>query len=94
MPNIDIFTNKTYIVLSYLYDKKDNENLIRITQIELSEDLGINRTLINSIFKTLSDNGYIRQDKTRVGRYYLTDTAIQVVGALRKLGSLKSKNWT
>ena len=85
MPNIDIFTNKTYIVLSYLYDKKDNENLIRITQTELSEDLGINRTLINSIFKSLSENKYIRQDKTRVGKYYLTDTAIQVVEDFKKL---------
>ena len=85
MPNIDIFTNKTYIVLSYLYDKKDNENLIKITQTELSADLGINRTLINSIFKSLSENEYIRQDKTRVGRYYLTDTAIQVVEDFKKL---------
>lgn len=85
MPNIDIFTNKTYIVLSYLYDKKDNENLIRITQTELSEKVGINRTLINSIFKLLSENEYIRQDKTRVGKYYLTDTAIQVVEDFKKL---------
>ena len=94
MPNIDIFTNKTYCVLSFLYDNKDNENLVKITQTELSEKVGINRTLINSIFKSLSENEYIRQDKTHVGRYYLTDTAIQVVGALRKLGSLKSINWT
>lgn len=79
MANIDILTNKTYSVLSYLFDKKDSENLVRITQTELSEDLGINRTLINSIFKVLSDNGYIKQDKTRVGRYYLTDAAVKVV---------------
>ena len=85
MANIDILTNKTYSVLSYLYDKKDDINLVRITQTELSEDLGINRTLINSIFKTLSDNGYIRQDKTRVGRYYLTDTAIEVIEDFKKL---------
>lgn len=84
MPNIDIFTNKTYIVLSYLYDKKDNENLIRITQTELSENLGINRTLINSIFKSLSENEYIRQDKTHVGRYYLTDDAVRTVEMFRK----------
>ena len=85
MPNIDIFTNKTYRVLSFLYDNKDNENLVKITQTELSEDLGINRTLINSIFKSLSENEYIRQDKARVGRYYLTDTAIQVVEDFKKL---------
>ena len=85
MANIDILTNKTYSVLSYLYDKKDSEHLVRITQTELSKDLGINRTLINSIFKILSDNGYIRQDKTRVGRYYLTDTGIKVVEVFRKV---------
>ena len=85
MPNIDILTNKTYRVLSYLYDNKDNENLVKITQTELSEKVGINRTLMNSIFKILSDNGYIKQDKTRVGRYYLTDTAIKVVEDFNKL---------
>lgn len=85
MANIDILTNKTYRVLSYLYDNKDNENLVKITQTELSEKVSINRTLMNSIFKILSDNGYIRQDKTRVGRYYLTDTAIKVVEDFKKL---------
>ena len=79
MPNIDILTNKTYIVLSYLYDNRDEENLIKTTQTELSEKLGINRTLMNSIFKILSDNEYLTQDKTRIGRYYLTDAAVKVV---------------
>ena len=84
MPNIDIFTNKTYRVLSFLYDNKDNENLVKITQTELSEKVGINRTLINSIFKSLSENEYIRQDKTHVGRYYLTDDAVRTVEMFRK----------
>jgi DNA-binding MarR family transcriptional regulator len=87
MPNIDILTNKTYIVLAYLYDNKDEENLIKITQTELSETLGINRTLMNSIFKILSDNEYLIQDKTRIGRYYLTDYAIEVVKNLKKLNT-------
>lgn len=85
MANIDILTNKTYSVLSFLYENKDEDNLVKITQTELSEKVGINRTLINSIFKSLSDNGYIEQDKTRVGRYYLTDTAIKVVEDFKKL---------
>ena len=87
MPNIDILTNKTYIVLSYLYDNRDEENLIKTTQTELSEKLGINRTLMNSIFKILSDNEYLIQDKTRIGRYYLTDYAIEVVKNLKKLNT-------
>ena len=85
MANIDILTNKTYSVLSFLYENKDEDNLVKITQTELSEKVGINRTLINSIFKSLSDNGYIEQDKTRVGRYYLTNTAIKVVEDFKKL---------
>ena len=85
MANIDILTNKTYSVLSFLYENKDEDNLVKITQTELSEKVGINRTLINSIFKSLSDNGYIEQDKTRVGRYYLTDEAIKVVCMFRKI---------
>ena len=85
MANIDILTNKTYSVLSFLYENKDEDNLVKITQTELSEKVGINRTLINSIFKSLSDNGYIEQDKTRVGRYYLTDIAIKVVEDFKKL---------
>lgn len=80
----DIFTNEKYRVLSYLYDNKDNKNLVKITQTELCEELDLSRSTINTIFKILKENDYLLHDETRVGRYYLTDRAINTIRLFRK----------
>ena len=39
MSNIDIFTNEKFRILSYLYDIKGKDNLVKITQTELVTEL-------------------------------------------------------
>ena len=84
MSNIDTFTNENFRVLSYLYDNKNKDNLVKTTQTELSNELSLSRSTINSIFKQLKERGYLIHDESRVGRYYLTDKAINVVEMFRK----------
>lgn len=83
MVKLESLTNNNFKLLLYLYDKKDADNLIRITQTEISEDLCLNRGTVNDIFKTLKENGFLVHDKTRIGRYYITDEAVKVIELLK-----------
>ncbi len=78
------FTNDNFRVLAYLYDNMDVSRLVKITQQEVSDALGISRVTINKIFKQLKDGNYITQDTTKVGRYYITDVSVCVVESFRK----------
>ena len=49
MSSIDTFTNDNFRVLSYLYDNKNKDNLVKITQTELSKELALSRGTINAI---------------------------------------------
>ena len=84
MADIKILTNNTYRVLSYLYDKKDKDNLVRITQNEISSDLDLNKSTVNLSMKSLKDNGYITQDEKHVARYGLTEVGVKTVSLFRK----------
>ncbi len=84
MSSIDTFTNDNFRVLSYLYDNKNKDNLVKITQTELSKELALSRGTINSIFKQLKEQDYLIHDDSRVGRYYITDKAVNVVEMFRK----------
>lgn len=77
------FTNDNFRVLAYLYDNMDASRLVKITQQEVSDALGISRVTINKIFKQLKGGGYITQDPTKVGRYYLNDTGVHIVKSFR-----------
>ena len=83
MVKLESLTNNNFKLLLYLYDKKDENNLIRITQTEISEDLCLNRGTVNDIFKSLKENGFLVHDKTRIGRYYITDEAVKVIELLK-----------
>lgn len=83
MVKLESLTNNNFKLLLYLYDKKDANNLIRITQTEISEDLCLNRGTVNDIFKSLKENGFLVHDKTRIGRYYITDEAVKVIELLK-----------
>ena len=83
MSNIDIFTNEKYRILSYLYDIKGKDNLVKITQTELVSELGLSRGTINSVFKILKENGYLIHDDTRVGRYYISTSGLKLVESFR-----------
>jgi DNA-binding IclR family transcriptional regulator len=82
--DIKILTNNTYRVLSYLFDKKDRNNLVVVTQNEVSKDLDLNKTTVNTIMRNLKENGYITQDENHVGRYSLTDAGVKTVSLFRK----------
>ena len=84
MSNIEFFTNSNFKVLSYLYENKDKENLVKITQEEIGMALNMNRTTVNYIMKKLKEKGYIIHDESKVGRYYLTEEAIKIVEPFKK----------
>lgn len=84
VPNISVLTNNSYKVLSYMFDKKDKENLVVITQNEIGEYLKLNKGTVNTIFKVLKDNGYIKYDKKHKGRYTITDSGVKTVSLFRK----------
>ena len=88
MPKITGLTNNNFKVLSYFYDNKDNENLVKTTQDEVGKALEMNRSTINYIVKWLKNEGYITQDITRVGRYYLTDKGLKTVELLKEVDKL------
>lgn len=88
MPKITGLTNNNFKVLSYFYDNKDNENLVKTTQYEVGKALEMNRSTINYIVKWLKNEGYITQDITRVGRYYLTDKGLKTVELLKEVDKL------
>ena len=83
MVKLESLTNNNFKLLLYLYDKKDADNLIRITQTEISEELCLNRGTVNDIFKSLKENGFLVHDKTRIGRYYISDEAVKVIELLK-----------
>lgn len=78
------FTNDNFRVLAYLYDNMDPSRLVKITQQEVSDALGISRVTVNKIFKQLKDGDYITQDSTKVGRYYLTESSVRLVESFRQ----------
>ena len=88
MPKITGLTNNNFKVLSYFYDNKDNENLVKTTQDEVGKALKMNRSTINYIVKWLKNEGYIIHDDTRIGRYYLTQKGIKTVELMRKVNKL------
>ena len=83
MVKLESLINNNFKLLLYLYDKKDADNLIRITQTEISKDLCLNQGTVNDIFKSLKENGFLVHDKTRIGRYYITDEAVKVIELLK-----------
>lgn len=78
------FTNDNFRVLAYLYDNMDSSRLVKITQQEVSDALGVSRVTINKIFKQLKGSDYITQDSTKVGRYYLTESSVRLVESFRQ----------
>ena len=78
------FTNDNFRVLAYMYDNMDDSRLVKITQQEVSDALGISRVTINKIFKQLKEGDYLMQDTSKIGRYYLTDTGVHIVKSFRK----------
>ena len=83
--NTGIFLNNTFDVLSFLYDIKNENNIIRITQQEVADKLHMSRITVNKTFNLLKDNNYIIQDKTHVGMYILTQNALFLIKSINKI---------
>jgi len=84
MSNVENLTNTKFKVLSYLYDIKGKDNLVKVTQSEIVSEFGMSRGSVNNIFKNLKDKGYLVHDNSHIGRYYLTEEAIRAVEMFRK----------
>lgn len=84
MADIRILTNNTYRILEYMYHNRDKNNQVIITQSEISENLGLNKSTVNIMIKSLKENGYITQNENHVGRYGLTETGVKTVYLFRK----------
>ena len=70
---IEKITTNYFKVLSMLYDNKivvNKKYMIPITQSEVSEMMGINKTTVNRIFKELKSDNLIVNDENKNGRYY------------------------
>lgn len=86
---IEKLTTSYFKVLSFLYDNKiviNKKHMIAITQAEVADGTGINKTTINHIFKELKEDGLISNDENKQGRYYITETGIEVV---KRINSIK-----
>ena len=88
MSKVTEFTNENFRVLAFLYDNKTKGNEIKFTQQEIGDELSISRVTINKIFKKFKSNGYITQDKSRIGRYHLTEKGMSIVETIRKVDEI------
>ena len=79
MLNIFDFTNDNFRILKFLYDNMDENCLVKVTQQEVGEATCISHVTVNKIFQCLKKELCIRQDKTRVGRYYVLDNGKYIV---------------
>ena len=85
------FSNNNFVVLSHLYDAKDNNGVVKTTQDEVAEHTGLSRVTINKIFVLLIQHGYIARDARHVGRYVITSIGCKVVDVFRCL-SVEANN--
>lgn len=88
MADISVLTTNTYRVLRYLFDKKDKNNVVNITQNEIAQHLDLNKTSVNMFMKTLKEKGYITQDEEHLGRYSLTDVGVKTISLFKKSENL------
>ncbi len=79
------FTNNNFIILSHLYDEQDQANVVKITQDEVAEHLGLSRVTVNRAFVLFINNGYLKRDTSHVGRYVITNFGCKVVRKIREL---------
>ena len=84
MADIGILTTNTYRVLAYMYDNKDKNNVVKITQNEIAQALELNKSSINMMMKSLKEKGFVIQDEEHLGRYSLTDVGVKTVLLFKK----------
>ena len=82
---IQYFTNDNFKVLAELYDDKDGKGTVHMTQQEVADKVGLCRVTVNRIMGELKELGYIQTDGVHMGRYILTEPALNVVEKIRNI---------
>lgn len=82
---IEYFANDRYKVLSAMLDRQipvNGETVVKLSQQEISEILGISKVKVNSIIAELKRDGYLISKKK--GNYQLTPKATNEISAYKK----------
>ena len=85
MRKTDQFFTDNFIILSYLCDLRDFDNVAHITQQELADGFEMSRATINKIIGDLKLSGYIKADGRHLGRYVISQEAIRIVETCRSV---------
>ena len=83
MSKLDYFTNKNFKVINYLYDRRNFDNIVSITQQEIAEQLNLSRATINKMINDLTQNGYLKRIESKMARYVMSQEAIDFVKVVR-----------
>lgn len=81
----DFFVNDKYRVLECRATRQisvHEELVVKLSQQEVADILGISKPKVNAIIKELKDAGYIEQESTR-GKYLLTPKAVKELNSMR-----------
>ena len=83
----DKLTTSYYKVLEELCNNLasvNDESIAIITQVEISERLGLSTITVNAIFKELRNDGVVKPDKV-IGRYKVSEEAIKAVESIKNI---------
>jgi DNA-binding IclR family transcriptional regulator len=83
MAKTDQFFTDNFLILSYLCDLRDFDNVSHITQQELADRFDMSRATVNKIIGDLRLSGYIKPDGRHLGRYVISKEALRVVETFR-----------
>jgi biotin operon repressor len=90
--DIDFFTNDRFRVLTCMQQRQidiSGSQCVPLSQRQIAEITGIAYKTVNSVMKTLRDNGYIIRQGTTRGQYSLTSKAINVLSTMPNEGVQK-----
>lgn len=76
----DLFVNDSFRILKLLYDNQTtvlDKKVIPLTQVEISNELGMSKAKINMLIGELQKNGYVAIQSR--GKYILLDKAKCIV---------------
>lgn len=76
-------TNNTYKILKYMNSCEiilpDGTKCVPLSQVELSEFIGVSTITMNKLFKQMINEGLIISIEGRRGKYQLTDKAMIIL---------------
>lgn len=87
--DIGFFTNDKYKILACMQERQIEilgNQLVPLSQRQISDITGIAYKTVNSAMKALKNNGYIIHKGTTRGKYSLTDKATVILATMQKEG--------